>query len=397
MATRVSGTARGPAAGGRGARETSQRRLYLDNLKTVLVAAIIAIHAVLSYASMEVWTYSGVREVTLAPAVEAALLVGLTPFGLFVITLLFLVAGLLAPASLARKGTGRYVRDRLLRLGVPFVGYVLLVQPAVVYALEHPLGAAPGSYWHEFLGDERVLDTGPLWFVGVLLIFSLVHAAWVQLRRPHAAGQQPGRTTVRHLLLIAVAVAPASFLIRLVYPYGSDSGLPDLNFWQWPACAALFALGITASRHGWLTSVPSPLHRVSRTVTLAATAAMAGLLLAAGALDRVDHAMGGWTWFSAGFAMIESLLAVFGPVWLLSVAQRRLAGPLRLAGPAVRRCAYGAFVVQTPVLIGLALAMRPLPLPAEVKALILLSCGVTGSFALAWLLLSRVPGIARIL
>jgi glucans biosynthesis protein C len=96
-----------------------------------------------------------VREVTLSPAIEIALIVVFAPFGYVAMSLLFLVAGLLARPSLEHKGVAPYVRGRLLRLGVPFVVYVLLVQPAVMYALEHPLGAAPGSYWSAFLGEER--------------------------------------------------------------------------------------------------------------------------------------------------------------------------------------------------------------------------------------------------
>jgi hypothetical protein len=54
-------------------------------------------------------------------------------------------------------------------------------------------------------------------------------------------------------------------------------------------------------------------------------------------------------------------------------------------------------MVQGLVLIGLAMALRPLPLPAEVKALIVAGGGIAGSFALAWLLIRRVSGVARIL
>jgi hypothetical protein len=54
-------------------------------------------------------------------------------------------------------------------------------------------------------------------------------------------------------------------------------------------------------------------------------------------------------------------------------------------------------MLQGLVLIGLAVVPQPLPLPAEIKALIVAGGGVAGSFALAWLLLSRVPGVARIL
>jgi hypothetical protein len=54
-------------------------------------------------------------------------------------------------------------------------------------------------------------------------------------------------------------------------------------------------------------------------------------------------------------------------------------------------------IVQGLVLIALAVALRPLSLAAEVKALIVAVGGVTGSFALAWLLIKRVPSAARIL
>ena len=54
----------------------ASRHMYLDNLKVVLIAAIIAMHAIAGYAgAMEVWTYAGVRETTLAPAVELAIVV----------------------------------------------------------------------------------------------------------------------------------------------------------------------------------------------------------------------------------------------------------------------------------------------------------------------------------
>jgi hypothetical protein len=376
----------------------ARRVCYLDNLKVVLIAAIIAIHAVLGYiGSMEAWSYTEVREVTLNPVVEAALLVLISPFGLFMMTLLFLVAGLLTPPSLEHRGTARFVRERLLRLGLPFMVYVLLVQPSVMYALEHPLGNAPGSYWDNFVDDEGVVDTGPLWFVGVLLIFSLGYAGWVRIGPGHAAGHRRGRITVGHLFLLAAAVAPASFLIRLVYPYGGDSGYADLNFWQWPACLAAFGVGIVATRHGWLTRVPDRVYRDSRTVAIAALCGSVVFLAVAGMLDRIEDMMGGWQWPALAFTAVETLLSVFGAVWLLGVAQRHLDVPLRWVGPAVTRSAYGAFMMQTPVLIGLAVALRPVGLPAEVKALVVAAGGVAVSFWLSWLLVSRLRAVARIL
>lgn len=383
-------------------RWASRRLTYLDNLKVVLIAAIIALHGVLGYAGIvEVWTYSDLREVTLTPVVEAALFVLVSPFGFFLIALLFLVAGLLTPSSYQRKGARQFVGDRLLRLGVPFVAYVFLVQPSLVYALEHPLGDATGSYWQEYLGAERQIDTGPLWFVGVLLVYSLAYAAWRRWKGRAAGGfgatgRETRTITVRMLAVIAAVVAPSSFAIRLVYPYGSESGFSDLNLWEWPACIAVFGLGIVGSRQGWLKEIPHHLARRCRTLTLFAVVAMATLLLLAGSFDAVEDALGGWHWLAAVFAVVEAVLTVFGSVWLLSVAQHRL-NRRHQWGPMLGRSAYAAFMLQTVFLLALALLLRPLALPAEVKAPIVAIGGVIASFGTAWFLIKKVPGVSRVL
>lgn len=373
------------------------REVYLDNLKVVLIATIIAIHAVLGYAGLvEVWTYTELRETTLSPVTEFVVFVLAAPFGFFLIGLLFLVAGLFTAPSVQRKGVPAYTRDRLLRLGVPYLGYVLVVQPAVTYLLGHPLGDAPGSFWQEYLAEDgsHRLDSGPLWFVGTLLIFSLGYAVWVALRGP---GRLAGPVTVRGLGLLAAAVAVVSFGVRVVAPYGSEAGVLDLNYWQWPGCLAAFSLGIVAADQGWLRGVPVGLVRRSRAVTAIAIVLMFCLLLVAGLRDVVDsELLGGPHLLAAGFSVIDAVLVVFGPVWLLDVARRRLRGRLPM-GEALARSAFGAFILQTPVLIGLAMALRPIGLPAEAKALLVAVGGVVLSFGLAHLLVSRVPGAARIL
>ena len=378
-------------------RWAATRLLWMDNLKVALIAAIIAIHAVMSYSSMEVWSYTELRETTLTPLVEAVTAVLVAPFGFFVIAVLFLAAGLLTSSSLERKGAARFARDRLLHLGVPFAVYVLVVQPTVMYAVEHPLGDATRSFWYEYLGSDKNLDTGPLWFVGVLLIFSLAYAGWVSRPQRPAARRAPRRLiSIRQMLLVVSVVAAASFTIRIIYPYGGDSGFTDLNFWQWPASAAVFGLGIIGSRQGWLSGIPGGLARQCRTVTLIAVGAMATLLTVAGFREQIDPLMGGWGWPALTFAVVESLLTVFGSVWLLAVAQERLDRRVRW-GPELARSAYAAFILQTPVLIGLAVAMRPVALPAEVKAVVLAASAVVACFALAWWLVSRVQPLARVL
>ncbi|MGH3507497.1 MAG: acyltransferase family protein [Nocardioidaceae bacterium] len=412
MTVSASGSTRGPVPARTGTAAegwAAPRHHYLDNLKVIVIAAIIAIHGVLGYAgTTEAWSYTSVREVTLSVVTEGLLVIVIGPFGMFVIALLFLVAGMLTLPSYERHGPSAYVSSRLLRLGVPFAAFVLLIQPTVIYALEHPLGESPGSYLAEYLGEERQLDSGPLWFVGVLLIFSLGYAGWRALRgdgvQPagetaaggRLAGMQVRPISMRHLWVIVAVVAPMSFALRLVWAYGSDSWFFDLNFWQWPVCLAMFGLGIAASRQEWLERTPADLHRSCRTVTVVAGAAMAVLLFTAGALDIVEDAMGGWGLPALAFAVVEPTLSVFGSVWLLGVAQRRLDWPMRW-GPALSRSAYGAFILQGIFLIGIALALREVSLPAEVKALLVATGGVAASFGTAWLLATRVRWLGRVL
>jgi hypothetical protein len=374
----------------------AQRVVYLDNLKVALIAVIIALHAVLGYTDTGFWSYGDAREVTLSPVSTGVLLFVVGPFGLFVIPVLFLVAGLLTPASVERKGPAGFARDRLLRLGVPFVVYVLLIQPPVVYAVDHRWGNARGSFWDEFLAADGQPDAGPLWFVGVLLLYSLVYAGWVAVRPARRNPARYSPITATHLGIAAAAIVLPTFLVRLVWPLGSES-VTDLNLWEWPACGTLFGLGVVAARRGWLDSVPADLRRRCRDVALAAAA---GLLVVAGAaigLQGIDAVLlfGGWHWAPFAFVVCESVLAVFGAVWLLGLAQR-FDRPYRWT-PWLARTAYGAFILQTPVLLGAAVALRPLAVPAEIKALLLIAVAVPASFAVAGLLLRVVRPLARVL
>jgi hypothetical protein len=377
-------------------RWAGQREAYLDHLKVMLIALIIAGHGVAGYARLGFWPYAEMREVTLSRWTETVMLAVAIPFGLFIIPLLFLVAGLLTPPSLERKSPGAFARDRLVRLGVPFVVFVGLVWPLLMYPV-HPVGEAPAPYWTEFLRRGSI-DTGVLWFVGVLLIFSLTYAGWIRAGRDRAGWTRRGEITVGHLLTLAAAVTVATFLVRLVLPYYSDNRGLDLNLYEWPECVAAFGLGVGASHQGWLSAVPDRLYRQSRAATLTAVAAFA-VFVAFGTTAGVvqEQVWGGWSWPALVFAALESGLAVFGPIWLLGVAQRRLNRTVWWARPAASRSAYAAFLVQGLVLIGLAFALRPVPVPAEIKALITAGGGIGGSFLVAWLLISRVPGVARIL
>jgi hypothetical protein len=116
------------------------RVVPIDNLKAVLVAWVIAGHALLGYAAIGGWPYDEVTEVTLPRELELGLAIILGPSALFVIGTFFFLSGLLAPRSIARDGPAGFVRQRLLRLGMPWLLLTILVWPLVMWAAYRSAG-----------------------------------------------------------------------------------------------------------------------------------------------------------------------------------------------------------------------------------------------------------------
>src|SRR3954470_5674972 len=107
-ASRPVETAPAPGAGASGTGVggwAAGRRPAFDNLRVLLIAAVVVIHGVMGYAAFfDGWPYHAVQEVALPDTAVIVVFVLFAPVGIFLMALLFLVAGLLTPASVDRKG-----------------------------------------------------------------------------------------------------------------------------------------------------------------------------------------------------------------------------------------------------------------------------------------------------
>ena len=99
---------------------------------------------------------------------------------------LFLLAGYFTPGSFERKGSGSFLKDRLIRLGIPLVIFYFVLSPISAIGLWlEPVPQIPGpltwgSYWQTY---PHLIDLGVAWFLALLLIFSLGYVAWRYLTR----------------------------------------------------------------------------------------------------------------------------------------------------------------------------------------------------------------------
>jgi len=174
----------GPAAG-RPPR-LAGRRPELDVVRALVVAGLVVFHSAVVFAKGASWFVKDSR-----PAV------GFTVFllwgSLWGMPLLFLVSGMGVRYALRARPAAAFARERLARLGIPFVtGLVLLVPP--MFYLEEL--AQPGlhqpywRFWLTFMNTPSIaggllphgswasggvsFDPAHLWFLYVLLVFSLV-------------------------------------------------------------------------------------------------------------------------------------------------------------------------------------------------------------------------------
>jgi glucans biosynthesis protein C len=353
------------------------RLVWIDDLKVATIAGVIVFHTATAYLTDAAgWYY---EERTTSQVSSWVVGAPGAVLALFLLGPLFLLGGALAASSLARSGTRRFVRSRLVRFGVPLLVFVVVIDPLADLIGHTAQGLSPGV-WETVGPASEVRDVGPMWFVAALLTCSLVYAAW---RRRHPLDGHARDLRLGHLAVAAAALAAASFLVRVRWSFMGEM-LLDLRLAQWPQAAVLFAVGVLLGERGDVQRLPRCWTRFAGRIACAGTF---GVVLLGGSLLAVsggfEPMLGGWRWASAVLALLEATTAIAISLWVVDHVGRRW----RRRGPWLGRAsrgAYPAYVLHPLVLVALSWAARPLPWPPEGKFLLVGAAGVIVSFAVGW-------------
>lgn len=373
------------------------RKAWPDNLRLVLISGVIVAHVATAYVvDLVGWYYEQRTTSQLATTVLSfPILLG----GMFGLGPLFVLAGWLSAHTLARRGTGSFVRSRLVRLGVPLVVFTLLIDAVADYLGK--VHSLPRRSLADYLVDSTgTRDMGPLWFVAALLVFSLLYAAWRTLRprrgtsdddpTPAAATHGP---PVRTLLVAGLVVAFGSFAVWQVWRHGSETPL-NANWPHWPQAATMFTLGVLAGERGWLEALPWRRARRMGWIALAGVLAVAALAGVTIATADVDDMTGGPHWQAAALAVLDATVAVTWVWWMLALFRRRW-NTQRPWAVRASRGSYAAFLIHPVVLVLLSLAVHDAPWPAELKFVVVAAVGVPATFLVGYGI-TRIPGIRRV-
>jgi glucan biosynthesis protein C len=317
----------------------------------------------------------------------------------------FLLAGYFTPGSFDRKGTGSFLKDRLLRLGIPLIIFIFVLSPISWIGLWQMPASLTGITtpltWQAYPHLLDIGRMGPLWFVAMLLIFDFGYAAWRMLTR-NRTSYSMSKSSLPSYLLIGVfilALALASYLLRIVVPIGKDVlGFPTLSYL--PQYLSLFVLGTIASRHNWFRTLPSSMGLVGFVTALVAGVflfplAFSGRLFSLELTPALANAMGNGHWRSAVYALWDSTFAVGMCLGAITLFRRFFNGQGRF-GRFLSQHSYAVYIIHIPIVVFIAVALKGIhlePLPKfGIAALIM----VPTCFAVAYIV-RKIPLVSRIL
>jgi hypothetical protein len=375
------------AAGDRG----DARYARLDVLKAAVTALVVFHHTAITYGGSGGWFYIerppddslSSLLLTILCAVDQAWFMGF----------FFLLAGRFTPGSIDRKGAGAFLRDRALRLGVPWLVFGLVLGPITI-AWARTAQGQPFVDTLTALWLRGTFEPGPLWFAQALMAMALVVLVRRRLRPP-GPGRAAALPSDRQLLVAAFGVGTAAFALRLAWPVGTEVWHLQLGYFA--SYLVLFAAGCAAADAGWFERLDAVQVRRWRRIAWIALPTLLPLALLAQAVPAFQPApTGGWNLPSLMYAFWEPFVAWGLLMGLVAWAMRPGAPMPPVWQQRWARRAYGIFVIHPLAVVGVALAWRAVAAPP------LLKWAVTG--VLAWLachllvgVLLRIPAVRRVL
>src|ERR1700722_2511852 len=163
---------------------STQRIFQLSYLRAFVTLLVVIHHTVLAYFSIKPPRLGFSYPTLLWAVVPISDSVKWRGFDLlaawndiFFMALMFLISGLFVWPGLQQHHAGRYLRRRLLQLGVPFAVGALVLAPLAYYPAYLQWGGEPrlGSYASAWFALGH-WPAGPAWFLWVLLVFDCIAA-----------------------------------------------------------------------------------------------------------------------------------------------------------------------------------------------------------------------------
>ena len=374
---------------------TKKRVLFFDQIKALMIALVIAVHVPMAFGGI---SWMGVR-IPMEGVSDPLFNTAYRFFGYicqtFFMYMLFLISGYFVPPSVHKKGVVRYLQDRLLRIGVPFlVGLLLINNSSMLLGRLSPASPLAGLSWNAMPFNRVAV----LWFLVLLFVFDLLYCSWVALRGDRFSVDtsvpvpqlRSWLISAFLLAILEVAMSTRTELWATLMNSPLDGfGFQGRHIFTY---SFMFFLGCKASSHHWLERLDS--HLVVRwfRFSIASALCLLTILLVVTINGSLSTEAGKLAYLGAFFYTFIGW-GVIG--YLLLWFQRnedRCGSWLAIAGVD----SYGAYVLHPLVLVLVLEAIGFIGLNHWLIAVAATVLGIVISFGIVHQL-RRIPSVARII
>jgi surface polysaccharide O-acyltransferase-like enzyme len=218
-----------------------------DSLRFLMIVCVVMLHAAMSYMEfVPQWWYAIDDNRSLAFTILVVFLDS------FPMSALFFLAGYFAPPAYAKRRAHKFIRDKFIRIGIPWITGVIFIAPFFAYASfvkYDGLGEASGldfvSKW--FFGP--FYQQAHYWFLGVLFLFLVIYAAFAgKTKLERHERKRPVAAPIAALFFFSIlAYYLASVFIKPAVEWVNICYILYFQHARFVGYVGLFALGV----YGW--------------------------------------------------------------------------------------------------------------------------------------------------
>lgn len=352
-------------------RSSMSRIYFLDNIKVFLTVLVVFHHAAQPYGPGGSW---------FIPA-ESSGFIDFIILGIFLAVnssffmgLFFMIAAYFVPSSLERKGTARFMKDRLVKFGIPILIFMIVVFPIMNY----------------LLNNQPEITFGHLWFLELLLIFSAVYAVcWIKKPASKTKRPFPGTATI---VAFTGVMALITFVVAIWSPL--DHWVPFYLFepFHITQYGMLFAAGIIAYREGWIDAIPESAAKLWSGIAVL----MVPLLLVIFAATNTSGVSGGFTITSLIWCTWVAFTCVSICIALLALFKKRF----NSQGPFAKDLAnysYTVYLIHLPIVVFFQYLLIETAIDPLIKFVIVGTTSVMVAFGTSHYVMRRLPYAKNVL
>jgi glucan biosynthesis protein C len=369
-----------------------ERLFFIDNVRVWIIMLVVAHHAGQAFGPTGgFWVVFNAEQVEMLGSffyVNASFFMGL----------LFLISGYFSAFSYDRKGAGRFIKDRLRRIGIPLLFFALVVNLRVSYS-----GVAERFTFLQYIIRPHIWDWrliySHLWFLGHLLVYAFGYSL-IRLIFSHGPlknrrkAPSPGHWKI---LVYVIALGIVSAVVRVWFPV--DRWVILLVPWEVahvPQYLSLYVIGIFAFRHDWFRKLPDRTGMAWLWIGIAAAGSV--YLMSALRLERFlpsITSIGGEIAFSLVWNIREAFIAAGLSLGLLTWFRKRFNRQDRLMA-AMSKDSYFVYIIHIYIVIGLQSVIIGFAMPAFIKFVLVTVFGVIICFSISHLI-KMLPFTKKIL